>query len=345
MVLDSALPRRSLARLGAAAGVVYFVVIIAAGISFLLITNLAIATSLGLPQSPYSALIHKPLWHLGFVFYCLAIRWEGIGVIVLVFVIEALSLGWPRSSLRRVLIPKAQSTRYDIALYVLMRSSLLWGYLMSVFSLGLPYLSALLIRAVTSNVLPTEYRFRTGSLALDVLVYYFVFTFFAYWNHRLFHTGLFWPLHRMHHSATELNLLTSSRNHPAAIAIEPFIRAWPTVLIGVPPDVIMVYSMIMSTWHLLIHSMLPWHLSWFGQWLMVSPIGHRIHHSPLPEHAGKNLSDCPLWDQLFGTWYSGPVLNTTVGVSEDRPPTNMVKEWFTDLFAFGRSVIRAARAQ
>ena len=79
-------------------------------------------------------------------------------------------------------------------------------------------------------------------------------------------------------------------------------------------------------------AMLPWTLGWAGRWLPVSPIGHRIHHSPLPEHQNRNFSTCPFWDRLFGPWYEGPLLNEAVGLDAPAPThPNLVRQRVADL--------------
>ena len=40
-------------------------------------------------------------------------------------------------------------------------------------------------------------------------------------------------------------------------------------------------------------------------WMVASPAYHRWHHADLPEAYGKNIANLiPLWDVLFGTYYS-----------------------------------------
>jgi sterol desaturase/sphingolipid hydroxylase (fatty acid hydroxylase superfamily) len=60
--------------------------------------------------------------------------------------------------------------------------------------------------------------------------------------------------------------------------------------------------------------MLPWTFGWVGRWLLISPVAHRIHHSPEVEHFDRNFGGItPLWDRLFGTWYAGDRVNEQVG--------------------------------
>ena len=61
-----------------------------------------------------------------------------------------------------------------------------------------------------------------------------------------------------------------------------------------------------TTNQFLLHSCLPWTYGWVGRWLVVSPANHRVHHSTLPEHQGRNYSiSWVLWDRVFGTYHEG----------------------------------------
>jgi sterol desaturase/sphingolipid hydroxylase (fatty acid hydroxylase superfamily) len=39
----------------------------------------------------------------------------------------------------------------------------------------------------------------TGNLIADGLLFYLIYSFFFYWNHRILHVWPFWTLHRFHH--------------------------------------------------------------------------------------------------------------------------------------------------
>ncbi|TMH89489.1 MAG: sterol desaturase family protein [Betaproteobacteria bacterium] len=89
----------------------------------------------------------------------------------------------------------------------------------------------------------------------------------------------------------------------------------------------------------LTHSMLPWRWGWFGKYVLYSPIGHRIHHSALPEHKDKNLGFLfPVWDWMFGTYYKGDVINEEVGVEDNYQNTRGL------LFDLAESTRRAWRS-
>jgi sterol desaturase/sphingolipid hydroxylase (fatty acid hydroxylase superfamily) len=73
-----------------------------------------------------------------------------------------------------------------------------------------------------------------------------------------------------------------------------------------------------TIWHSVNHLNVRWRLPipWF---LLNNPQFHRIHHSLLPEHHGKNFSPYfPIWDVLGGTAYPPK--------SGEYPATGLVEE-------------------
>ena len=53
-------------------------------------------------------------------------------------------------------------------------------------------------------------------LWLQAIEIYVLVDFCAYWMHRLFHRGRWWPFHAVHHSSEELDWLASVRVHPCS---------------------------------------------------------------------------------------------------------------------------------
>ena len=49
---------------------------------------------------------------------------------------------------------------------------------------------------------------------LQAIQIYLLVDFTAYWTHRLFHRGRWWPFHAVHHSSEDLDWLGSLRVHP-----------------------------------------------------------------------------------------------------------------------------------
>lgn len=138
---------------------------------------------------------------------------------------------------------------------------------------------------------------------LALLAWLLILDFFYYWWHRLQHSGwFFWAAHRLHHSDETFNASTSKRGHWVEAFYAPLV-------IGVPPTVLfssigagevpLVSWFFLSVWGYLNHANLP---ITFGPFLS-SPLWHRLHHSRLPEHEGKNLAGYfPLYDIIFGTY-------------------------------------------
>lgn len=160
--------------------------------------------------------------------------------------------------------------------------------------------------------------------AIHLPVYFVVYDFLGYWYHRwCHHNRLLWSLHAFHHRAESFVILTGNRVHPLEIAIREMVIMVPMVLIGTPPAVPLLLITVRRIVDQLQHSMVPWTYGWVGRWLLYSPIGHRIHHSPERHHWDSNYGDMfPVWDRWFGTWYAGGEVNARVGLGE-QPHTSI----------------------
>jgi sterol desaturase/sphingolipid hydroxylase (fatty acid hydroxylase superfamily) len=161
-----------------------------------------------------------------------------------------------------------------------------------------------------------QLRIYTGSVAADAALAFLVFTFCDYWNHRLQHTSPLWPLHRVHHAAEEMTVLTLWRQHPSISAVEPFFKLWPLALFDVSGQCVAIAGMVIVAYEHLIHSNLRWNWGWFGRWVLIPPTGHRLHHYIDPACQMKNLGIPVLWDRLFGTWDGGPPPGEQLGIAD-----------------------------
>ena len=111
-------------------------------------------------------------------------------------------------------------------------------------------------------------------------------------------------MHSFHHSDPAMSVSTAVRNY----WLEPPLKAavvYPiaAILFSVPPFVLAIYAGT-TVWHSVNHLNVRWRLPipWF---VINNPQFHRIHHSRLPEHHGKNFSPYfPIWDVLGGTAYA-----------------------------------------
>jgi hypothetical protein len=67
---------------------------------------------------------------------------------------------------------------------------------------------------------------------LQAVEIYLLVDFMDYWLHRLFHTGVWWPFHAVHHSSEDLDWLSAVRVHPVNEAVNKLAPAVPLLLLG-----------------------------------------------------------------------------------------------------------------
>jgi sterol desaturase/sphingolipid hydroxylase (fatty acid hydroxylase superfamily) len=233
--------------------------------------------------------------------------------VVLVVGAEIRVLGYSRSSLYRLLHP-TKSTWADMFWYVARLSGLL-SIFAAIGTLGL----TIGLSRLTSKYLSFGLLDRIHSRSLRILLLLVLTDFLNYWVHRGRHrVAWWWEFHKVHHSATEFNVLTWARVHPLDDATILLVSVVPLAILGGSADDSLLLLILLAIHAGLTHSMLPWRWGWFGTYVLQPPVGHRIHHSPLPEHRDKNFASIfPIWDLLFGTAYSGGRINEEVGVDDN----------------------------
>ena len=235
-----------------------------------------------------------------------------LGGIAIVFALEILVLGYKKSSVYRLLHP-TQTTRTDIV-WIVCKILGLQAFLFAGFSLGLVVVAGRLAQRYLGLHLVDH----VGHPVLRIFVFLLWTDFLDYWIHRGRHIGWWWELHKAHHSAEEFNAITTARGHPLDGVAIVFCYAIPAALLGGSIGDALVVLVINAVHAGLTHSILPWSWGWVGRWVIYPPTGHRIHHSALLEHHDKNFGSIfPIWDHLFGTYYTGDVLNEEVGVDDN----------------------------
>jgi sterol desaturase/sphingolipid hydroxylase (fatty acid hydroxylase superfamily) len=138
-----------------------------------------------------------------------------------------------------------------------------------------------------------------------VLLYTFVLDFLFYWFHRAQHRfRWFWEIHELHHADSELNVTTSLRSYWLDRPLQTVFVAFPALYVIGFDSVAMTITTIVTTINLAVtHANLRISFGWLTP-VIVGPQLHRIHHSTLPEHQGKNLAQIfPIIDIVFGTYY------------------------------------------
>ena len=139
--------------------------------------------------------------------------------------------------------------------------------------------------------------------ALQVLLVLLLRDVCIYIRHRLFHGRRLWNFHCVHHSSTEVNWLSTVRFHPAESLIEVAINLTLFVMLRPSPDAIIVIALILGFYDYFIHADLP--VSYGPlDYVFVSPVFHRWHHSTEKEARNKNFAAMfSFLDLAAGTFY------------------------------------------
>ena len=238
-------------------------------------------------------------------------------LVILPFVLylEALVVGWPKAALRRILFERNASIRMDIANIVADQAQVLRiaGRLMT---FGLSAAAGTWIHDQIARHTGVSIGLSALPYALQIGGYFFIYTFFDYWTHRLDHTTLFWPLHRYHHSTEDFCVITALRQHPAAFT-PVFLINMPMAILGAPVDQMILINLIVTLIGLVIHSGIDSDFGFIGQYVIQSPVHHRLHHILDYKKDGVgHYGLLPLWDRLFGTWKGDANQSLAIGVDE-----------------------------
>lgn len=159
--------------------------------------------------------------------------------------------------------------------------------------------------------------------ALQIIGSLILLDFIEYWEHRIKHHRILWPLHGVHHSDTEMNYLTSHRLHPFDTFTHHILLILMGSLIGLeaPAIALLISTRILHQQY--VHMNIDWHHGKL-EWLVASPRYHRWHHADTPEAWDKNFAlIMPLWDMLFGTYYCPGKCETETGF-ENNPGDNFL---------------------
>ncbi len=231
-----------------------------------------------------------------------------LAVIAVCLAFEAICLGLDRSALKRLLEGGSASTRVDL-FYTALRLAGGLNLLIFVFSFGTLFW---LVNQI-HRVLHIGFLQHIHSIVLQFGIVYLVNTFVAYWGHRLMHTRLLWEIHKVHHAAEEMNIVTPFRNHPIELVVMTILNAFPVAVLGASPLVIISYYTVNMVYQSLVHSEINlkgelWNLIW------ITPAAHRIHHSNRSDHLDRNFGIFTLWDYLFGTYFVPSNEKLTYGV-------------------------------
>ena len=264
-------------------------------------------------------------------------------VVLFVLAVDALFLGWRGSSLFRFAFSRSKSATLDILNAIFLALNLVF-LLQIALTFGGSLLAAKFVAWVFAQygwsriTLPSD---GVLEIMISFAIYWLVTCFMQYWGHRLVHTPLFWHVHRFHHAATELNVLTAFRQHPVEPVVLGFVSlVSPLIFLEVPQRVLLIYFFVGTINDLLAHSQLPWGYGWVGRWLVQSPRFHQLHHSIHEEHQNLHFSSCPLWDHLFGTFYKGTKQASRYGIADQAYEIRPLTQFALDAWIFYANLVR-----
>ncbi|MDB5440935.1 MAG: hypothetical protein JWM33_3362 [Caulobacteraceae bacterium] len=229
--------------------------------------------------------------------------------------IEGLTVGWSQSSARQLLCSPSPSLKTDIACFLLGQAHLT-DIAGRVLTLGAALISGGWIRDQLQHATGLSIAVLPAPLPVQVVVYFFVYSFFDYWTHRFDHTRFLWPLHRYHHSAQDFGVITSGRQHPAAFT-GIFLVNLPIAILGAPTAVMIYVNVLVVGIGFLLHSKIDSDWGWFGRWVIQSPNNHRMHHKLDMTHPTGHFAVAPVWDRLFGTYRQEGRGDLVIGVDTE----------------------------
>ncbi|MFT5780238.1 MAG: sterol desaturase/sphingolipid hydroxylase (fatty acid hydroxylase superfamily) [Crocinitomicaceae bacterium] len=258
----------------------------------------------------------------GFLNVTLTVILINLGITLGTLLIELLILGWERSSIKRLLKITDKSVMGDLMCWLLSLVGL-YDFLVFLSTLGLFYF--------LTGIIQSNFYVGVGEwLHNDVLIFAFVFILSDFkhylWHFTMHKLGAFWEIHKYHHSATSMNMITTSRGHFLGKAILIVFDAFFFALIGSPPMVYASWFIIREIWAMWLHSDVNIQLGWFGRFVFVTPYIHRVHHSANQAHFDKNFGTFFItWDRIFGT-YHRPEKVEEIGIAND--PYNTRGFWY-----------------
>ena len=154
----------------------------------------------------------------------------------------------------------------------------------------------------------------------------------SHWMHH--HLPSLWQFHAVHHSQTEMNVLSDNRQHVIETIVAATVAYLPARFLGL--DTVQAGTLAISTIYVsaFIHTNIRTNLGPL-RYVFVSPQAHRVHHSVEERHYDTNFGTVfSWWDYLFGTRYPGDheypptgITDTTFPLERSTNPVRVVTTW------------------
>src|SRR5208283_1696539 len=131
-----------------------------------------------------------------------------------------------------------------------------------------------------------------------------------YAQHVCFHKiGIFWRLHRMHHTDLDIDVTTGARFHPMEIILSMGIKMIVVLILGAPVWSVVVFEVLLNTTSMFNHGnvFLNEKIDSLLRVVVVTPDMHRVHHSVIIKETDSNFGfNLSWWDRLFRTYRAQP---------------------------------------
>ncbi|MGK7906073.1 MAG: sterol desaturase family protein [Synechococcus sp.] len=185
--------------------------------------------------------------------------------------------------------------------------------------LAIPVLQLAVVYRFYSSLLPTAQDILALPPVAAFLLSFAGVDYLYYWNHRLLHSHWLWPLHCVHHTVTDLDVLGTSRNSLWSSFFLLYLWVHPLFVYLLPdPRAYLFGASLTAALDLWRHSQLGpqpcsrWY-RWLSPWIVL-PGDHARHHASNLEERnfGANFK---LWDRWHGTATSGDRSPPSLGIS------------------------------
>jgi len=151
-----------------------------------------------------------------------------------------------------------------------------------------------------------------------------VVDYLYYWNHRLLHTRRLWPVHHVHHTVREMDVVGTSRNTAWSSLL--ILYVWfngAMLFLLAQPAGYAAGAVVTASLDLWRHSELsPRPGSLLDRLLgsvLVLPRHHAWHHAGDDDAHGNFGANFSLWDRLHGTWIARAEAPARLGVPSALP--------------------------
>jgi sterol desaturase/sphingolipid hydroxylase (fatty acid hydroxylase superfamily) len=257
---------------------------------------------------------------------------------LLIILTELFFVDFKESSLKRLIKP-SKSALIDMVSFVMVELHLSLMLGMGMF-FGVTYLINMHLKSFAMILGQINFE----SPLLQVLIFFLMVDFLNYWIHRFCHEWpVLWIIHKYHHSAVEMTVLTSARDHPMERALATMIFTLPAAVLLFPQEYFIVVWLFAKLIGLLKHSNIKSNWGVLGEFVIQSPVAHRVHHSKNPMHHNKNYGSLfQIWDVIFGTAYLAKENEADLielGVDGDDGAMSPIRYIFYVFAAFWKSLI------